>query len=189
MATGVVRPNQSVDAIRISVCPAELETWEAVDDPVVAPAEPDTADYLQTDLASLPGHFAECEVGCTTLSNVSEVTAIRLWIYARKTGEGNGGICGSIGYVIGDDYNYPFFGPEFDTIGSDWGWHSRDITDLSLTPYQLEGLRLCFGPYGDVGVEYQVAAFYAEVTYTPLVIALHKANPVVIGAPFGGIVQ
>jgi hypothetical protein len=110
-----------------------------------------------------------------TISPVTTVTAITVWVYAMCS-KGPSGLSVDLYYSGSTQHTNAV------SIGTSYGWLSASFTGLSMTSANLDGLEIYIA--GDAGGRtYTVATIYADVTYTYVNIAISITSDKTV--PFG----
>ena len=153
---GYVDPNGDQTVTNAFLFSSGTTHYVLIDDGTRQPTTPNTADYIQETSAGT-GNVA---FSMTTLTGVSSVSSIKVWIYGLKNNVGDT----FTGNISKDGSNWATaqdFG--LTTSGS---WKGVTFSGLSWTQADLDALQVRLIANVNVGGPTYCYAMYAEITYT-----------------------
>ncbi len=153
MATGYVDPNADGSPLQWTTGGApQANHYNYIDDATRQPTAPDTADLILTSVTAKQETY-----GMATLAGVASITSITVWAYCIYSGTANmtANIYVDAGWKTAQNLN-PTTSWSWKSVTFNGSWDQSDLDDL-----QIRFVSSVSG--GNV----QIAAAYAEVTYTP----------------------
>lgn len=158
--TGFIDPNADGSIGTAWAATPTGTRYTTIDDGVRQPDTPNTADYISVGSGNVNVTFMQM----STLSQVTEVTSIQLWIYHTN------GLNGQVVAGLYDNAETTQYGSEqtFAAVPLGNAWGSVTFSGLSLSQSQLDGLRVRFRATKQTGAgsTLRIYAMYGVVNYT-----------------------